>query len=159
MYFSFQWSTEKKLAKNSCFVNFPQVLLQFYVAILSKKFEFRNFFIILTFYLGKQCKIRDLSPIFFFAFFASSSLQRIFFAKIFFVCKDSSFAVQYRKDPTLLELIKKLSIKQPDPCTKLIEYQDFTTTTTARLMFFWKNNVSNFPTKPGKKSFLCFFPH
>ena len=27
MYFSFQWSTEKKLDKNSCFVNFPQVLL------------------------------------------------------------------------------------------------------------------------------------
>ena len=27
MHFSFQWSTEKKLDKNSCFVIFPQVLL------------------------------------------------------------------------------------------------------------------------------------
>ena len=33
--------------------------------------------------------------IFFFAFFASFSLQRIFFAKIFFVCKESLLAIQY----------------------------------------------------------------
>ena len=33
--------------------------------------------------------------IFFFAFFASFSLQRIFFAKIFFVCKESLFVIHY----------------------------------------------------------------
>ena len=36
--------------------------------------------------------------IFFFAFFASFSLQRIFFAKIFFVCKESLFVIHYRKN-------------------------------------------------------------
>ena len=35
--------------------------------------------------------------IFFFVFFASFSLQRIFFAKIFFVCKESLLAIQYSK--------------------------------------------------------------
>ena len=33
--------------------------------------------------------------ILFFVFFASFSLQRIFFAKIFFVCKESLLANQY----------------------------------------------------------------
>ena len=60
-----------------------------------KNFQIWNYFIILTNFLQNKCKIRDVSPIFFFAFFASFYLQRIFFAKIFFVCKDSSFAVQY----------------------------------------------------------------
>ena len=44
---------------------------------------------------AKFSKNGEFQGIFFFALFASFSLQRIFFAKIFFVCKDSSFAVQY----------------------------------------------------------------
>ena len=46
--------------------------------------------------------------IFFFAFFASFSLQRIFFAKIFFVCKESLLAIQYSVIRSALE-IEKLS--------------------------------------------------
>ena len=81
-------------------VYFSQFLLQYYVTNFSKNLKFEKVFMILAIFLRNKCKIRDLLPIFFFAFFASFSLQRIFFAKIFFVCKDSSFAAQYSRQVT-----------------------------------------------------------
>ena len=60
------------------------------ISCLKKKIEiFFHFMILLAIFLQNKCKIGDLLAIFFFAFFASFSLQRIFFAKIFFFAKNS----------------------------------------------------------------------
>ena len=60
----------------------------FIVVLCDNFFKFEFFFIILAIFLQNQGFIANI-------FFASLSLQRIFFAKIFFVCKDCSFAIQY----------------------------------------------------------------
>ena len=68
-----------------------------------KKIKNSNFFlhfIILAIFQRNKCKIKDLLAIFFFAFFASFSLQRIFFANIFFVCKESLLGLQYTAQST-----------------------------------------------------------
>ena len=44
---------------------------------------------------AKFSKNGEFQGIFFFALFTSFSLQRIFFANIFFVCKESLLAIQY----------------------------------------------------------------
>ena len=54
-----------------------------------KNIEIFFHFMILAIFLQNKCKIGDLLAIFFFAFFASFSLQRIFIAKIFFFAKNS----------------------------------------------------------------------
>ena len=95
IYFSSQWLTETIVDQKSLFGIFSPIFIVVLCDNFSKNFKFENFFIILAIFLQNKCKIRDLLPIFFFAFFASFSLQRIFFAKIFFVCKDSLFAPNY----------------------------------------------------------------
>ena len=93
--FQFPVVNRKKVDEKPLFCIFSSNFTVVLCSNVIKNFQIWNYFIILTNFLQNKCKIRDVSPIFFFAFFASFYLQRIFFAKIFFVCKDSSFAVQY----------------------------------------------------------------
>ena len=89
MHFSFQWSIKKIIDQKTLFCIFSPNFIVVLCSNFIKKFQISIFFIILTIFLQNKCKIGDLLPIFFVAFFVSFSLQRIFFAKIFFVCKDS----------------------------------------------------------------------
>ena len=93
--FQFPVVNQKTVDQKTLFCIFSSNFTVVLCSNVIKNFQIWNYFIILTNFLQNKCKIRDVSPIFFFAFFASFYLQRIFFAKIFFVCKDSSFAVQY----------------------------------------------------------------
>ena len=54
----------------------------------------------------------------FFAFFASFSLQRIFFAKIFFVCKESLLGLQYNAHSYFLTN-NYINVKQIENCFQI----------------------------------------
>ena len=66
---------------------------------MNEMFEKRNFHQEnvqkIVIFKAKFPKNVEFQEIFFFAFLASFSLQRIFFANIFFVCKESLLGLQY----------------------------------------------------------------
>ena len=91
--------------------------------------------------MAKFPKNGKFQGIFFFAFFASFSLQRIFFAKIFFVCKESLFVIHYNKYVSILDQ----DVSQFKPYSLLLNSNDI------RGRFV---NLNNLDTLAGNLDFL-----